>query len=221
MLRLVLLDSSLELIPKEIANHPSVANSAKRRGKAPESVMLDVSLHYSAMKSLTNRWKRGRPDIVHTALLAALTSPELRPELHIHMLDSRLVWVNPQVRIPKNFNRFVGLMEELLARGRVPNQGPALMEIKPYKLKDLVDKYGLVIMHEKGEMKEPAELCHRTEIIGVGAFPHGEFSEEVLSLATSKVSISQYTLETHQAICRLISNCIKNARSNSDRVELV
>ncbi|MBW9140788.1 MAG: hypothetical protein K1T65_03670, partial [Candidatus Aramenus sp.] len=40
----ILLDSSLELVPSEISNHPSVVKNAKKRGKKPTEVLLDISV---------------------------------------------------------------------------------------------------------------------------------------------------------------------------------
>ncbi|MEM4684334.1 MAG: 16S rRNA methyltransferase, partial [Thermosphaera sp.] len=63
-LRIVILEAGLELVPKSIANHPSILKNAARRGKKPSEVLLDVSIHYPAMKKLPDKLKRGRPDIV-------------------------------------------------------------------------------------------------------------------------------------------------------------
>ncbi|TRM76859.1 16S rRNA methyltransferase, partial [Sulfolobus sp. A20-N-F8] len=78
MVNIILLESAIELVPREIVDHPSVIKNAKRRGKKPEDTLLDISLHYHAMKSLENKYKRGRPDIVHQALLLILTDPTVK-----------------------------------------------------------------------------------------------------------------------------------------------
>ena len=75
MLNLFFVESSLELVPRKIARHPSVTRNAQREGKNPEGVLLDRSLHHHAMLSLPEAEKRGRPDIIHFCLLEALGSP--------------------------------------------------------------------------------------------------------------------------------------------------
>ena len=74
-LSFILAESSLEIIPKKIQNHPSVISHSKKLGKAPSEILLDNSWHYAAMKGIENENKRGRPDIVHSSLLEACSIP--------------------------------------------------------------------------------------------------------------------------------------------------
>jgi rRNA small subunit pseudouridine methyltransferase Nep1 len=82
-INIILLEAGIELVPKEIVNHPSVVKNAKRRKKKPEDTLLDISLHYHAMKKLENVHKRGRPDIIHQALLIMLTDPMIKGDFYI------------------------------------------------------------------------------------------------------------------------------------------
>ncbi len=210
MVNIILLESAIELVPREIVDHPSVVNNAKRRGKKPEDTLLDVSLHYHAMKSLENRYKRGRPDIVHQALLLILTDPIVKGNVYIHTIESKIIKVNPNMRPPKNYSRFVGLMEQLLKYGKVPpRSNEPLMEILNLKLEDLLLEYNLVLLTEKGEKISPEELCKLDNnwILGIGAFPHGDFSDYVTKMAKKAYSISKFPLETNQVICRIFSAC--------------
>ncbi|QIW24923.1 16S rRNA methyltransferase [Sulfolobus sp. S-194] len=212
-INLILLDSSLELVPKEIASHPAVIRNAKKRNKKPEHTILDISLHYHAMKKLPNWRKRGRPDIIHLALLMFLTEKTpIKGEVYIHTIDGKIVYVNSDMRPPKNYNRFIGLAEQLLLHGQVPiNNANPLMKILNIKLTDLKSKYKIGILSEDGKKVTPEELCNLGEnwLLGVGAFPHGDFSEEIKSVADEYFSISNYKLETHQVICRIISACLQ------------
>ncbi|MEM4548526.1 MAG: hypothetical protein QXP94_07425, partial [Thermofilaceae archaeon] len=137
-LHLLLAEAGLELVPAEIWGHPTVAASARKRGKEPGEILLDVSLHYAAMKSLKDRMKRGRPDIAHFCMLLALGSLLNRAgmlELYVHTYDGRMIGVSPHVRLPRNYNRFVGLVEQLLKEGRVPpNSASPLLWVEPYSL---------------------------------------------------------------------------------------
>ncbi|MEW9491312.1 MAG: 16S rRNA methyltransferase [Candidatus Aramenus sulfurataquae] len=207
----ILLDSSLELVPREISNHPSVVKNAKKRGKKPTEVLLDISVHYFAMKNLKDREKRGRPDIVHSAMILFLTEPFVRGDLYIHTIDSKIIKVNREVRPPKNYNRFVSLMEQLLINGKVPpeSQNP-LMEVTDLTLSDLSKEYKLVLLSEDGTYVPPTKLCEEIDdktLLGIGAFPHGKFSREVLELFKESYSISSVPLETNQVLCRILSSC--------------
>ena len=60
-----------------------------------------------------------RPDIVHSCLLALLDSPLAksgRLQIFIHTQRDILIEVNPQIRIPRTYKRFAGLMVQLLQK---------------------------------------------------------------------------------------------------------
>jgi len=75
MFTIILVESSLELIPAELSNHQSVLAYSKKFKKNISNTLLDNSWHFGAMKGLENEIKRGRPDIVHLTLLSICTSP--------------------------------------------------------------------------------------------------------------------------------------------------
>ncbi|HIP85742.1 MAG TPA: 16S rRNA methyltransferase [Pyrodictium sp.] len=201
-LKLVLAEAALELVPRELWGHPSVYKSAWKRGKSPGQILLDRSLHHQAMQRLPKAEKRGRPDIVHFCLLEALDSPLNREgllEIYVHTFGDYVVWVNPQTRLPRNYNRFVGLMEQLFEAGRVPpNSDKPLMIVKPMKLETLVRRLSpnrVILLSETGETKrvrtiaeEIVEDMDKTMVI-IGAFPHGDFEPSTYKLATHIYSI--------------------------------
>ncbi|XP_017651659.1 ribosomal RNA small subunit methyltransferase NEP1 isoform X2 [Nannospalax galili] len=58
-----------------------------------------------------------RPDIAHQSLLMLMDSPLNRAgllQVYIHTKKNVLIEVNPQTRIPRTFDRFCGLMVQLL-----------------------------------------------------------------------------------------------------------
>jgi rRNA small subunit pseudouridine methyltransferase Nep1 len=73
MLNLILVDSEIELVPREIANHPAVRINATKEKKPASQIILDSALHHSAMRRLPQA-DAGRPDIVHFFLLLSLGS---------------------------------------------------------------------------------------------------------------------------------------------------
>lgn len=214
MLKIVLAESALELVPPELWGHPAVRKNAARRGKSPGETLLDVSLHHSAMRRLSQRHKRGRPDIVHVVLLELLSSPlnlEGRLRVYIHTLGNVVIFVNPSARIPKNYNRFVGLMEQLLARGRVPPRGEALLYAKTMTLKrllELVSPNCVLLLDEAGDPAQPVhvaeEALRRDCAIVVGGFPHGGFSEETYKLASAIYSVYGKPLEAWVVASRIV-----------------
>ncbi len=215
--KILLLESALELVPREIWGHPAVVKNARRRGKSPGETLLDLSLHYHAVKRLKDWSKRGRPDIVHISLLNALESPlnkEGLLETYIHTYNGHIIFIDPSTRIPRNYNRFTGLMEQLFMIGRVPpNAEKPLLYIKTMPLGELLDEIGvkgLILLDEKGEYKKPKDIVNEAlkerYAIGIGGFPHGSFKDETYRLADKTYSIYQEPLMTWIVVSRIIES---------------
>ena len=214
MLYMVLIESSLELVPKEIWGHPAVLKSARRRGKRPGDILLDKSIHYHAMKDLKYSEKRGRPDIVHVSLLNALSSPlnlEGKLRIYIHTISDYVIFIRPDTRIPRNYMRFIGLLEQLFITGKVPpDSDKPLLLIKDMSLEELLSTIGkkLILLSETGELVSPdyvvEEIVSSNGIIGIGGFPHGDFSKRIYRLADKVYSIYPKSLDTWIVVSRII-----------------
>ena len=197
-LRLVFLESSLELVPDSIRRHPQVVDSARRYGIKPDDMILDKSLHYNAMSVIPAKWKRGRPDILHVSLLTLQDSPLLESgllEVYFQAYDGRIFKVEPETRITKHYERWKGLMAQLLKTGRVPPDGRPLIYAVSHSLGEFLEDKGLmlVLMWEQGERMSPASIAAlgmtTDVIIGIGAFPRGDFKRSTLRKAWRKVSL--------------------------------
>ncbi|MEM4717183.1 MAG: 16S rRNA methyltransferase [Desulfurococcaceae archaeon] len=216
-LSLLLLEASLETVPLSISHHPAIVKTAARRGKKPTSIILDISLHYHAMRKLDKVEKRGRPDIVHVSLLEALESPISKRGLlrvYVHTIEGHVLFIEPATRIPRNYNRFVGLMEQLFETGSVPPGGDKpLIYIKTMKLSNLLEQIevnGLILLNEKCSYlplyKVTEQALAENMAIGVGAFPHGDFEKETLDQTTHCYSIYSEPLSTHIVVSRILSS---------------
>jgi rRNA small subunit pseudouridine methyltransferase Nep1 len=206
-LNLIVGEAALELIPKEISDHPAVVKDAKRRGKKSFELLLDISKHYWAMKSLKDFWKRGRPDITHLILLNVLGFPASKRGLvkvYVHTINDMVITFHPSIRLPRNYNRFVGLMEQLFKVGRVPpNSDTPLMTIKACNLSNLINSIRpskTILLTSAGERIHPNDLAKMlvkedNPAVIIGGFQEGEFSEENLKLADVKFSIYPETLD--------------------------
>ncbi len=215
MLILVLAESALEAIPQEIWDHPLIKRFSKLKGKHPRFILLDRSYHHYAMRNLEKNEKRGRPDIVHFSLLEALGSPlnnEGLLRVYIHSFDDHVISVSPEIRLPKNFNRFVGLMEDLFEHGKVPPKGKPLLMLEKKTLPDLISDLKptyIILFDRTGRAKtfEEAALSltkQERPLAIIGGFPHGEFRETTLNLANEIVCIDPETLEAWTVVSRII-----------------
>ncbi len=186
MLHIILVESELELIPEEIVNHYVIKKHARKRGKSPREMILDSSLHFRAMQNLEEFKRRGRPDIVFITLLSLLSSPlnkigKLR--VYVHTRNDEVIFINPKVRLPRHYNRFIGLFEKLLVEKEIrTDEGICLLKLLKMDIEELVkrikaEKY--ILMDEKAEkniqLLKEYFIKYKNIAILIGAFPHGDF----------------------------------------------
>jgi rRNA small subunit pseudouridine methyltransferase Nep1 len=214
-LTLILAESALETIPRELWSHPVIKRFSERKGKHPRLIMLDRSYHHYAMKNMENSMKRGRPDIVHFSLLEALGSPLNREGLlrvYIHTINNYVISISPEIRLPKNFNRFIGLMEDLFEHWKVPPKGKQLLTLEKKTLPDFISDLKptyIILFDRTGRAKTLEEavlsLAKKERPLAIiGGFPHGEFSDTILNLANEIVCIDPETLEAWTVVSRVI-----------------
>lgn len=167
------------------------------------------------MKMLDENEKRGRPDIVHFALLEALGSPLNKERLlqtYVHTINDQAITIKPETRLPRNYDRFVGLMEQLFELGRGPPTGEALLKLEPKTLPQLlqeIDATHTVAFSRRGAPHTLLEVILRLSdekrpLVIVGAFPHGHFSETTSKLADDVVRIDPEMLEAWTITSRVI-----------------
>ena len=213
MLSLILAESALELIPKELQNHNSVLAYSKRINKKPSELILDVSWHFAAMKDIKNEIKRGRPDLVHFCMLEACSIPlyfENKLRVYVHTVDDKVISVGNNVRLPKSYHRFIGLIEKLYVTGIIEEGGKKLLEMKNMSFKELVDKInpkeiiGLSTKGATSSYEKLAKVICKDSCIVVGGFPKGHFSDQILKMMNNLVSVDKNPLEAHVIISRVL-----------------
>jgi rRNA small subunit pseudouridine methyltransferase Nep1 len=214
-LTLILAESALETIPKSLWKHPSIIRYAEKHRKPPEFVLLDRSYHHAEMRTLKDSEKRGRPDIVHFALLEALGSPlnkEGLLQVSVHTLNDYVITIAPETRLPRNYNRFVGLMEQLFEFKKIPPTGNSLLTIKKQNMPQLLQTIKpthVLAFSRKGNtctLEDAVSKLSSNEkpVAIIGGFPHGHFSKETSRLVDETVAIDPEMLETWTITSRLI-----------------
>jgi Uncharacterized conserved protein len=206
-------ESSLELIPKEIINHPAIVSDSAKRGKDPSKIILDRAKHHFAMLKLPNSTKRGRPDIIHSLLLVhqySILAQNNLSKIFIHTIEDKIIEVNNKTRIPKNYNNFIGLIEQLYEKGSIIYAGEELLRLKEIGLKDFIKETNMnwIVFHEKGEKTDLKNLADILEqkIIIIGGFPHGDFENEwILKDAERVIRIGDKVLDSFQILFRIIT----------------
>jgi rRNA small subunit pseudouridine methyltransferase Nep1 len=215
MLNLIIAEAALETIPRSIWNHPVIIKDALKRGKDPKEILLDRSYHHKAMVKVNNSWKRGRPDIAHFCLLEAFGSPlnkENKLTTFIHSITDFVFEFDPSIRLPRNYNRFKGLIEQAIKLGKVPLNGKSLISVTERSIKELLNDIeptitiALSTLGKKGTMEEIAAILSREEkpLLLIGGFPSGHFSKKVVSLVNEVFCIYPETLDAGLVTGRIL-----------------
>lgn len=211
-LTLALVESALQLVPDEIQAHPQIKQYANRRQKSPGEVLLDRAFHNVAMQRLARTRqkipveKMGRPDIVHITLLQTLETPlnwEGHLRIFVHTQDDYVISINPKVRLPKNYVRFVGLIEQLFAEGQVPRKGEPLLKIEKMPLRQLVRRSEPTKVLGFSTLGRPAlllDVAHyasgiKNPMVFVGGFPSGHFTEATRQLVNEMFRVDPRSLD--------------------------
>ena len=173
------------------------------------------------MPKLDESERRGRPDITFLSLMSILETPLCKEGLlsaHLHLQDGRIIEVKPDVRLPRNYERFVGLMEQLLLKGRVPPQGDTLLHISELTLEDLLlklktgsDNAMTLLAIEGGKQTSVESLRNLLPqdpsvpvIAGVGAFPHGDLSQETIAMFDTSIELDREVMMAWQVCAELL-----------------
>ena len=213
MLTLIIAESALELIPIELQRHNSVIAYARRFNKKTSEVLLDVSWHFAAMKGIKNEIKRGRPDLVHFSLLEACSIPlyfENKLNVFVHTIDDKVISVGQNVRLPKSYHRFIGLVEKLYATGRIEENNNILLEIKELNFGNLIKKINpkqTIALSSKGiksSYQKVAEEMDDNTCLVVGGFSKGQFSDKNKDYFNKIVLVDKNPLEAHIIISRVL-----------------
>ena len=215
MLTFILAEAALETIPSELWDNPAIRRYSKKQRKPPKQLILDRSLHHSSMRHLDNNLKRGRPDITHFALLEALGSllnNEGVLQLYVHTNNNYVITVNPEVRLPRNYNRFIGLIEQLFQQGKVPSDGEPLLTLKRKTLQQLQSEiktdYSLAFSREgKPKTIQTAVSVLRSKqnpSVIISGFAHCHFSENTTQLVDETVCVDPEMLEVWTITSRVL-----------------
>lgn len=213
MFSLIIAESALELVPNTIQNHPSIINHANKLEKKPEDILLDNSWHFAAMKGIENEFKRGRPDLVHLCLLEACTIPlyfENKVKVFLHTLDDKVIFIGDNVRIPKSYHRFAGLIEKLFKEKIVKSDAKKLLELKEMTFSELLEHIKptkIIGFSTEGNSESYQSIASKLDdnsCIVIGGFQKGHFSESVRKKLDNLFCVDKKSLEAHVIVGRIL-----------------
>lgn len=179
--------------------------------------LLNCDDHKGLHKKLQRDASQSRPDILHQELMALLDSPLNKAgylKMYIRSTKGVLIEVSSQMRVPRTYKRFAGLMVQLLhtlkIRSSDGNQTLLSVIKNPVtnRLPANCKKYAL---SRTGTLVNPwewVETLPKDEpvVFIVGAMAHGHINKENTNYLDETISISEYPMSGAQAICRLLNS---------------
>ena len=210
-LHFVIAQAALELVPDPLLRDPSVKSDAKRRGADPGSILLDRSIHHSAMLKLKDGFRRGRPDLVYLTLLSVTSTPlhqSGRAKVYIHTVDDLVLEFDEGTRPPKSYDRFRNLAEKLVAERPQGGLVKVVDSTLPQLLKRIKTDLAVGLSVQGASVELPAlaeELTRMREpSVVVGGFPRGHFSPSDLKAFDRLARIDERPLDAHVVAARVV-----------------
>jgi rRNA small subunit pseudouridine methyltransferase Nep1 len=136
-------------------------------------------------------------------------------KVFVHTINNQVINIGGNLRLPKSYSRFEGLMLDLIKHKKIVSKdGCLLLELKDNQsFSDLIQKHirpdVVVGLSTTGALKNFEYVCNElfrfeNPCIVIGGFPKGHFSTEIESHLGKKYSISDLKLEAHIVISRLL-----------------
>ncbi len=212
-IKIIFIETALELVPKEIIKNKNIKSN-----KISYKDVLDISLHYKEMLRLKDFKKRGRPDIIHHSLLNILEKPFVingEVDVYMHVYDGRVFKFSNDIRLPKNYDRFKGLMSQLLLYNKVPpNEEKPLIYLVSSSLNEFLNDRKIILLTENGVNYNLDNLINlaleKKMPIGIGGFAHGDFSEDTKKYAYKQISLfNGYNFKSWDITCFISSKLME------------
>lgn len=213
---MILADTELELVPKELLGERCILNNARARGKPPEKILLDASHHHPAFAKIPESERRGRPDIAHFFLLLCLDSDisaQGNLRVFVHTRNDDVIAVNPETRLPPHYPRFVGLIESLYEQRVVPSKDNPLLELRQgislARLIEALKPDETIIFTPAGEelplLEKFSSIKAERVAIVIGGFSKGDFRSDISKIKATRISMGKRMLKAFTVTSRVLA----------------
>jgi rRNA small subunit pseudouridine methyltransferase Nep1 len=98
--------------------------------------LINCDDHQKIITKMKRSLEEFRPDVTHQCLLSLLDSPLNKAgllQVYVRTNKNVLIEINPQIRIPRTFKRFSGLMAQLLTNMKIRASGSSVTLMKVIK----------------------------------------------------------------------------------------
>ncbi|TDH67113.1 hypothetical protein CCR75_006200 [Bremia lactucae] len=186
--------------------------------------LLNCDDHKGLHKKLNRDASQSRPDILHQELMALLDSPLNKAgylkargctdDMYIRSTKGVLIEVSSQMRVPRTYKRFAGLMVQLLHMLKIRSsdgkqtllnviKNPVTIHLPANCKKYALSRIGTLV--NPWEWVETLSTDEPVVFI-FGAMAHGHITKGNTNYLDETISISEYPMSGAQAICRLLNS---------------
>ncbi len=187
MLRLIIADAELQTVPEKMAKDRSIRNIAEKNHKNPLEMLLDSNYMHTTIEKFypgeSNR--RGRPDIIYIFLEVAMESilnKNNMLDVYVHTRDNFIIHINNQTKLPRSYNRFQGLMEDLFKKRSIEYNGTELLSMREENIIPFLKNLGgqTVVLSPGGKESAISEIINNNDLnIVIGGFSQGDFISDL------------------------------------------
>jgi len=212
---LMLVDAEIEALPSDAIIGPGPRICCMPGADRQRIRVLDSYLHRDLMMSMTDRHRRGRPDIVHDFLTLALGSKHRDDgalDVIVHARNDVVIRFGRKASVNKDYIKFLGTMTELFERGEI-GAGEERISIRTgQSLAAILENEGLdfvIALSPTGKNEDlgAAFSLHKGEEIGVliGGFPEGDYLSPVYEIADLAISLGDELLTVPDVTARVLA----------------
>jgi rRNA small subunit pseudouridine methyltransferase Nep1 len=131
---------------------------------------------------------------------------------YIHTIEDNVIAIDPNVKLPRNYDRFIGLLEQLYEEKNVPPGEQPLLSIRKCTLSELIRESGVSPVVAFSTLGKPASVKDACVPISeadvpavlIGGFAHSHFSQSTTRLASHLFSTDREPLDAWVIAARVI-----------------
>lgn len=223
MLKLIIGEAALEIITDTMIN--KLNKNDNFINKNFYNKILDKNIHYDIIKKLDNPDKRGRPDIVHFSLLESIDSPLYKNndlEIYVHTVNDYVIKIGKELRLPRSYLRFNGLIEKLFKTRKILSNKKSLMALNKIELKSLIEQFNnchIIGLSRLGRQSSYQDIAlkladTKNSVLIIGGFARGQFSKNTLKNINELLSVGKLPLSSHTVVSRVLYEYEKHRHNN-------
>lgn len=139
-------------------------------------------------------------------------------QIFIHTRDDKVITIGKGARLPKSYQRFVNLIEQLYQQKTIVSEGNVLLESRQETFSDLINRLkpkkviGLSRIGDRSSFGGIAEALPEGGCLVVGGFPRGHFNIRAVKTMDSLLSVHELPQEAHVVIARSIYEIEKTSK---------